>query len=131
MSTSSGGWNNSGLDVTEIFDHNLENWLDIQTNLTNDIYSPALNVSLRSGVMSELNGQPVLVGGVECTGYKFGHQTCKRVDKVQALVEVNSGSSSREAKWIELPSQTLSKPKSSHGLLTVPYTYAYGCSEIP
>ena len=65
----SGGYNNSALDITEMLDTETERWMTVEANQTDEVYTPALSVSLKTSVMSELSGSPVLVGGVQCTGY--------------------------------------------------------------
>ncbi len=63
-----GGWNSSGMHVTEILDPVSERWQSVETNITNDIHSPALDHSSRSAILGELNKKPILAGGVQCLG---------------------------------------------------------------
>ena len=64
-----GGWNNTALFVTETYDKNKERWKTVATNLSDVTNSAALDNSLRSSAIAELNKLPLLAGGVECTGY--------------------------------------------------------------
>lgn len=66
-----GGWNNYGLNVTEIFDGHSQKWFNVFKNDTSGskpVIQNALALKLRSSKLSELNGLPVLIGGVICQG---------------------------------------------------------------
>ncbi len=141
-----GGWNNHGLDSTELFDANKEHWKVISANLS----SPALDHNLKSAVVVELNKKPLALGGVKCTGYVsykmyfvvddyncfcFRHhkamQDCKRVDTVLELQSSSVDNGGLEATWVEQPELKLGSPRSGHSILVLPYTHLRGCSLIP
>ncbi len=63
-----GGWNNSGMASTEMFDRPSEKWEVIETNITNNDYDPPLDHKLRSAFVTELDKKPLAIGGVKCTG---------------------------------------------------------------
>jgi hypothetical protein len=59
-------------------------------------------------------------------------QICTRTNKVYGLYETTGTNNTEgtDAFWKELPDQALSKPRSSHVLLTVPRTFAPKCKLI-
>ncbi len=143
-----GGWNNHGLDSTEMFDANKEHWKVISANLSSLDYIPALDHNLKSAVVVELNKKPLALGGVKCTGYvqnvfcnrllQFfcvrhhkAMQDCKRVDTVLELQSTSVDNGGLEATWVEQPELKLGSPRSGHNILVLPYTHLTGCSLTP
>ena len=62
----SSGWNNNFLVTTELFDGSTLRFYEVEKKSEEVQYMPALPYSMRSSVMGELNGQPILAGGVIC-----------------------------------------------------------------
>jgi hypothetical protein len=63
-----GGWNNSALYTTELFDLTTLKWKGITKQLSDSQFILPLPFSLRSSVIGELNKTPILAGGVKCQG---------------------------------------------------------------
>ena len=62
----SSGWNNSFLVTAELFDDSTLRFNEVEKKSEEVQYMPALPYSMRSSVMGELNGKPILAGGVTC-----------------------------------------------------------------
>ena len=65
----SGGWNNSVLYSTELFDAKSWKWKEITRRITNNpINSFALPFGIRSAIIGQLDRKPFMAGGVKCEG---------------------------------------------------------------
>ena len=65
----SGGWNNSVLHSTELFDSKSWKWKKVTGPLNYWKSNMALPYGIRSAVMGELDKKPFLAGGIKCVRY--------------------------------------------------------------
>ena len=63
----SGGWNSTGMAVSEYFEEETQKWNTMGTVLAEDQFEHAMTSSLRSGAMVDLDGITYMTGGVICT----------------------------------------------------------------
>ena len=63
-----GGWNNTALRSTEIYDRTSDQWDIMERDGTNVKYFPPLEHGIRSTALLQLNGLTVVAGGVKCYG---------------------------------------------------------------
>ncbi len=63
-----GGWNNTGLKTTEMFDSSNWKWAQMASDESSKWFSPPLLEARRSNVLFELNNEPLLAGGIICAG---------------------------------------------------------------
>lgn len=62
-----GGWNNTGMVISEYFENINQVWVEMGTNDTG-VVKDALQSSIRSSTMVDLDGITYLAGGVTCSG---------------------------------------------------------------
>ena len=116
-----GGWNNDFIgaspNMTEKYDHGSREWNELLMSQKN------LPHMLRSSGYTVLNNKPTLIGGVGCMINTGGRTTCTKDTDVYSL--------SNALEWEKLPGFSITTPRSSHLVLTVPVTSKFGCDLIP
>jgi len=63
-----GGWNNSAIPETEMFDRRSEKWIGMKKNISDTEQQPSMSQSIRSSALAFLNQKLILAGGVKCSG---------------------------------------------------------------
>ena len=71
---SAGGWNNSAMPETELFQVSEDRWMPVKRKIGvdadgNNKYEPSFSKGVRSNKLAIINHKPFMAGGIECDGY--------------------------------------------------------------
>ena len=73
---SAGGWNNSAMPETELFQVSEDRWKPVKRKIGvdadgNNKYEPSFSKGVRSNKLAIINHKPFMAGGIECDGYVY------------------------------------------------------------
>ena len=103
--------------MTEKYDHEAKEWMELPTS--QEKFLP--KHMLRSSGYAVLNNKPALIGGVGCIVNTGGKTTCTKDTDVYIF---------RNSLVWEKSNFSITTPRSSHVVLTVPVTSKFGCDFI-
>ena len=102
--------------MTEKYDHEAKEWMELPTSQQ---HFPHM---LRSSGYTVVNNKPALIGGVGCMVNTGGKTTCTKDTDVYIF--------RNSLLWEKLSDFSITTPRSSHVVLTVPVTSKFGCDFI-
>ena len=115
-----GGWNVDFIgarpSMTEKYDHDAKEWMELPTSQQH------LPHMLRSSGYTVVNNKPALIGGVGCMVNTGGKTTCTKDTDVYIF--------RNSLVWEKFSDFSITTPRSSHVVLTVPVTSKFGCDFI-